>query len=83
MIEVIVVLIGLQVHDMQCCKSNRSGISTSGKEKEKDLLQQRKQLLTVTKYVVIAFNKSTMQVIILHRNAKGLDKTKFQISLNW
>ena len=83
MIEVVVVLIGLQVHDLQCYKSNRSGISTNGKEKKEDLLQQRRQLLTATKYEVIAFNKSAMQVISVYRNAKVLDKTKFHKSLNW
>ena len=83
MIEVTVVLIGLQVHDLQCCKSNRFSISANGKERKEDLLQLRRQLLTATKYVVIAFNKSTMQVINVYRNAKVLDKTKFHISLNW
>ena len=66
MIEVIVVLIGLQVHDLKCCKSNRAGISTNDKEEKEDLLYREDNSLTATKYVVIAFNKSTMQVISVH-----------------
>ena len=52
MIDVIVALIGLELQDFQCFKSDRSGISTNG---------------NAPKYLVIAFNKSAMQLISLYR----------------
>ena len=57
-------------------KNYWSGIPTNDKEKKEGLLQQRKQLLSTTKSVVIAFNKSTNGAITLYRNAEVLDKTR-------
>ena len=53
-----------------------SVMSTNDKEKKEDLLQQRKQLLSATKSVAIAFNKSTNGGITLYRDAEVLDKTR-------
>ena len=50
-------------------------MSTNDKEKKEDLLQQRKKLLSTTKSVAIAFNKSTNGGITLYRDAEVLDKT--------
>ena len=61
-------------------KNYWSGIPTNDKEKKEDLLQQRKQLLSTTKSVVIAFNKSTSGAITLYRNAEVLDKTRWRTS---